>query len=167
MTQNWPRAICWLLLASPISLGGCEDASPVIQARYYWGAEVNVICPCVGEVCYWVDGSAEVIKPVQHFLQKKIKRPYQPVYLVFRGQLLDEAPVGFGANYDGLIQIDQVVLASRFECAGGPGQSSQTIRRWRFRAEIQSVRLGGAARCVASRRRIGHGDGRRRRPFGS
>lgn len=93
------------------SLAGCEPDDR-IEARYYWGAEVNVVCPCALEACYWVKATTETMTPLQHFVQRQARRPYQPVHLIFRGHLLDEAAVGFGANYDGLMQLDTVLSVS-------------------------------------------------------
>ena len=98
----------WVLLASLGSLAGCEP-DDLLEARYHWGAEVNVVCPCAADECYLVKASIETMKPLQHFVQRQARRPYQPVHLIFRGHLLEEAAVGFGANYDGLMQLDAVV----------------------------------------------------------
>jgi len=34
--------------------------------------------------------------------------PYQPIYLEFRGHLLDEVVDGFAVDYDGLIRISEI-----------------------------------------------------------
>lgn len=104
--RRWQTAI----LLSPLILltSGCEP-EPVLRARYYWGGEVNVVCPCGTELCYWVRADPEVIQPLKNFVQRQTSRPYQPVYLTYRGRLLSDPAVGFGASYDGHQQIEQVL----------------------------------------------------------
>lgn len=92
-------------------LMGC-DAETTLHGRYYWGAEVNVVCPCGTDLCYWVRAEPGLLQPLKNFVQRNSSRPYQPVYLSYRGRILDEPAVGFGASYDGLKQIVEVLSMS-------------------------------------------------------
>ncbi len=92
-------------------LSGCE-AEEKLHGLYYWGAEVNVVCPCGTDVCYWVRAEPVVLVPLKNFVQRKTGRPYQPVYLTYRGHMVEEAAIGFGASYDGHLQIEEVISLS-------------------------------------------------------
>lgn len=102
-----PVAIATALLASLLATG-CDGAPPE-RGIYYWGAEVNAVCPCGSRQCYWVKTGPDIGNRLKGFVQRNTSKPYQGVYLVYRGQLLDEATVGFAANYDGLMAVDEVL----------------------------------------------------------
>ena len=89
-------------------LGGC-DRSPAISARYYYGGEVNVVCPCSGGKCYWVRAEPAIGNRLKDFVMRQTGQPYQAVYLRFHGHLLYEPGVGFAANYDGLMSVTEVL----------------------------------------------------------
>ena len=99
----------------------CDPGQPEPdRGRYYWGAEVRVVCPCGAApvepdghaLCFWTRTDPETQARLKSFVQRHSDSPYQGFYLVYRGQLLDEAPVGFGASYDGLMRIDEIVELS-------------------------------------------------------
>ncbi|MEM8767937.1 MAG: hypothetical protein AAGE43_10860 [Pseudomonadota bacterium] len=91
-----------------LAVTACGDPSAE-RGLYYYGGEVNVVCPCGGDSCYWVRGAAAVLDPMKRFVLKNAATPYQPMYLQYRGEALKETPVGFAANYDGLYRIDSVL----------------------------------------------------------
>jgi hypothetical protein len=99
--------ICLLL---PI-LPACERPAEQ-RGLYYWGAEVNVVCPCGSRACYWVRGEPAVLNPLRLYLQKKTSEPYQPIYLTYRGHILDEPTSGFAANYEAYQLISEVISRS-------------------------------------------------------
>jgi hypothetical protein len=106
----------WLtpLPALILALGACDPIEST-RSRYYWGAEVNVVCPCVTvpeNQCYWVRAEPALLNPLTSFTQRNAARPYQPMYLEYRGTLSSEPAVGFGANYDGLMVLHEVVTVS-------------------------------------------------------
>ena len=82
------------------------------QGIYYWGAEVNTFSPCDSEKTYWVSGSSWVLRPLHDYAKEETKSPYEPVYIEFRGHLLDEKLDGFAAEYEGLIRISEIRLKS-------------------------------------------------------
>lgn len=108
MSPGALRAI-WLPAALIALTSGCNgDQETDQRGRYYWGGEVNVVCPCGQDVCYWVRSEAAILDPLKQFVQRQTERPYQPVFITYQGHLLSERGVGFAANYDGLKQIDRV-----------------------------------------------------------
>ncbi len=79
------------------------------QGNYTWGHEVNSFCPCNTNTCYWVKASPEIQQQLKQFVTQHTSESYQPVYIEFSGHLLDELPEGFAQDYDGLIQIDELI----------------------------------------------------------
>ncbi len=105
--------LAWgLRLLLPIALLTACDRLPEQRGLYYWGAEVNVLCPCGSRDCFWVRGDVTVLNPLRTFVQKQTSQPYQPVFLTYRGQQLDEPTSGFAANYEGYQEITEVLSNS-------------------------------------------------------
>ena len=90
-----------------LTLSAC-DSDRVLDARYYWGHEVNVVCPCSSTTCFWLKATPELQKVLRHFVLTKTSSAYQPVLLRFEGGLLQEQANGYAANYDGLMGIDRI-----------------------------------------------------------
>ena len=95
----------FLLLAALVA---CNRTAPQ-EGLYYWGAEVNVICRCNTDSCYWVRGGAEVVDRLKNYVQRQTSRPYQPVYVQYRGEMLDEQTFGFAVNYEGYQALHEVL----------------------------------------------------------
>ncbi len=107
------RLACPALLAlAVLSLATGCDRQPEQRGLYYWGAEVNVVCPCGSRDCYWVRGEPLVLSPLRTYLQKQTSEPYQPVYLTYHGHRVDEPTSGFAANYEGYQAITEVLTVS-------------------------------------------------------
>ncbi len=83
------------------------DFDSIFEGKYIWGHEVHSFTPCGSDVSYWVsfNWAGQVM---QDFYENNVKAPYQPMYLKFRGHLLDEKMDGFAEQYDGLIRISEV-----------------------------------------------------------
>jgi hypothetical protein len=90
---------------------GC-DQPPAQKGLYYWGHEVNVVCPCGSSDCYWVRGEKLLLGTLRSYVQKQISQPYQPVYLEYRGRMLDEPRIGYAVNYEGYLEITEVLSLS-------------------------------------------------------
>ena len=105
--RSIPAALALLLALS----AGCGQ-TPAQRGLYYWGAEVNVLCPCGGEDCFWVRADTEVLGRLRTFVEQQTDKPYQPVFLSYRGQRLDEPGAGFAAEYEGYLAIAEVVSIS-------------------------------------------------------
>ena len=95
---------CFLLL-SLCGWAGAHDSE--FRGSYTWGAEVDVFSPCNSSLVYWTSynwaGSG-----LREFYKANTSQPYQPIYISFRGQILDEAVDGFASRYDGLIRISEI-----------------------------------------------------------
>lgn len=99
----------WLPLSFCLAaLAACQPAPPPARALYYWGGEVNVACPCGTSQCFWVRGTPAVLERLRGFVQAETSRPYQPVFLRYRGERLAEPTSGFAADYDGYLRIDRI-----------------------------------------------------------
>ena len=105
----WPRFLISGLLLGYLT--GC-DREPVQQGLYYWGGEVNVVCPCGSTACFWVRGEPDVLNQLKSFVQRQTSEPYQPVFLTYRGRITDEPRAGFAVNYEGYQSIAEVLTLS-------------------------------------------------------
>ena len=99
-----------LLLGSASTSADCDE---IFRGRYTWGAEVDSFRPCGSGLKYWVDASSWVQGPLIDFVREHTKEPYQPVYIEFRGHLLNEVLDGFAEGYDGLIRVSEIFLTSQ------------------------------------------------------
>jgi hypothetical protein len=77
------------------------------RGLYSWGEGVESFSPCSKNIEYWVSYNLAGIEMHQHYKNKHSK-PYQPMYIEFRGHILNEKVDGFAENYDGLIHISEV-----------------------------------------------------------
>jgi len=83
------------------------DYDKIYEGKYYWGPEVKSFSLCSGKPAYWVSFYWAGIEMHEFYKENRVK-PYQPMYLKFRGHLLDEELDGFAESYDGLIHISEV-----------------------------------------------------------
>ena len=97
--------VCVLLSACTVE----QPQLPVWQGAYRWGHEVNSFCPCGSDKCYWVRTSDQLQQQLRSYVQQHTSKPYQPVYLLMRGQLLDQPGEGFAQDYEALISIDALI----------------------------------------------------------
>ncbi len=97
--------IC-LMIAPMVSIGAEYDT--LYKGKYTWGAEVNVFQSCGSKKSYWVSASSWVQGPLLEFYKSSITNPYQPVYIEFRGHMLDEEVDGFAEDYDGLVRVSEI-----------------------------------------------------------
>lgn len=96
------------LIVTALLLSSCKESTEqTYTAKYTWGHEVNSVALCNGKAAYWVDPSPAG-KQVEQFYREQATRAYQPMYLTFRGHLVNRAPVGFEEDYDGIIHISDV-----------------------------------------------------------
>lgn len=95
------------LLCIPLTAVGVEY-DKIYKGKYTWGHEVDVFQSCASKKTYWVSASSWVHGPLLDFYKSAITKPYQPIYIEFRGHILDEEVDGFAANYDGLIRASEI-----------------------------------------------------------
>ncbi|AMO55052.1 hypothetical protein GZ77_00395 [Endozoicomonas montiporae] len=106
--------ICRVLPAALFSLY-CESAEvPTLQAgemvyRGYYtrGAEVHTFTPCKSDKTYWVSFDWAG-REMSDYYKSNVSKPYEPMFIEFRGHLLNEQVDGFALEYDGLIRISEV-----------------------------------------------------------
>lgn len=79
----------------------------VYSGTYSWGPEVHAFKPCNSEEHFWVSFDWAGIE-MQEYYKNNTKKPYQVMYLEFRGIELDEVVDGFAATYSGLVRISEV-----------------------------------------------------------
>lgn len=92
-------------------LTGCSASGidHIYKGEYTWGAEVNVFQQCAEEKVYWVSASSPIRGELIDFHNQSTSKPYESIYIVFRGHLLDEELDGFAKQYDGLIRISEII----------------------------------------------------------
>ena len=101
--KNIPLILMLFLLMSCSS----PDLDHFYIGKYYWGPEVNSFTHCNSKISYCVSYNWAGME-MNEFYKKNSKLPYQPMYIRFRGHLLNEVVGGFAADYDGLIRISEV-----------------------------------------------------------
>ena len=84
------------------------DCDRTYKGKYVWGHEVDSFKPCNSNKSYWVSASSWVKGPLLEYYKKLKLKPYEPIYIEFRGHVLNEAVDGFAVSYDGLIRISEV-----------------------------------------------------------
>lgn len=92
-----------LLLASC----GNPELDQIYVGKYTWGAEVHSFKPCNSQQSYWVSYNWAGME-MNTFYKMNSTASYQPMYIKFRGHLLNEKVDGFALDYDGLIRISEV-----------------------------------------------------------
>jgi hypothetical protein len=114
-----------------VSLSGCTMCGDRnYRGIYTGGHEVNTFQPCGSEETYWVSASSWILSPLKEYVESSKSQPYQPVYLEFRGRLLNENVDGFAENYDGLIRISEI-NAKRIDMPAGCISRSRGVGRAR------------------------------------
>src|SRR5690554_8095147 len=66
-----------------------QDIDQIYQGRYHWGPEVNSFTPCNSENSYWVSYNWAGME-MSNYYKENATAAYQPMYLEFRGHLLNE-----------------------------------------------------------------------------
>ena len=95
-----------LLFLSPL-FSYATVIEKVYRGTYSWGPEVHSFQPCNSENDYWVTFDWAGIE-MHEFYKSTDKKPYQLMYIEFRGQVLNEEVDGFASSYSGLIRISEV-----------------------------------------------------------
>lgn len=80
----------------------------VFKGVYSYGHEVHSFKPCNENNDYWVSFNWAGIE-MHQFYKEFSNKPYQLMYLEFRGQLLDEVVAGFAEQSDGLVRVSEVL----------------------------------------------------------
>ena len=101
---------------SPASAASASVAAvTLVKGIYTWGPEVETFSPCNTNKTYWLEGSETMLAPLQEMALKKAdagNEAYQPIYVELQAAQAGKATDGFAADYDGLMQLHQVVHSS-------------------------------------------------------
>ena len=98
-----------LTLCAGFCIAACSGSfDQAYGGEYVWGPEVHTFRPCGSDETYWVSASSWTIAPVREFYEAETDAAYAPIYIRFRGHLLDETVGGFAVSYSGLIRISEV-----------------------------------------------------------
>jgi len=102
----------------PLLAASCATSPErTYKGTYSYGHEVRSFKPCNEIEDYWVSFDWAGME-MQDFYEDSAKRPYQALYIEFRGQVLNEAVDGFAEQSSGLIRISEV-LSYTFEVPTG------------------------------------------------
>ena len=89
------------------------DATPipveVVEGFFVWGHEVRSFRPCGSEEELWAVGDPEVMEPLIAAHQQLTDKPYQGVYVRFRGRMSDAERPGFAADFAGMFRVVKVL----------------------------------------------------------
>ncbi|MCF6189806.1 MAG: hypothetical protein L3J51_04970 [Cocleimonas sp.] len=101
------RIIIFTILSAIPVLLNATNHEIEYKGIYSWGAEVHSFKPCGSKKSYWVSYDWAGIKMHEHYISTA-KKPYQLMYVEFRGQVLNEVVDGFAKDYAGLVRISEV-----------------------------------------------------------
>ena len=101
------KILITLFLALCTSFLYAANHENIYKGIYSWGPEVHSFRPCHETTDYWVSFNWAGIK-MHSFYKSEKNGPYQPMYVEFRGQILNEIVDGFAKQYHGLIRISEV-----------------------------------------------------------
>ena len=102
------KLIKYLALLYFIQISHAAEYDKIYSGKYTWGHEVETFKPCNVKETYWVSGSSWVKVPLVNFYADNVNKPYEPIYIKFRGHLLDEEVDGFASRYNELIRISEI-----------------------------------------------------------
>ena len=138
-------AVAGLLLTAVCRAGGLPVETLQIEGFYRFGHEVNTICSGEPDACYWlVDTDVEVR---QHLKQQVAGlAPYTPVCLNLVAEISTVKADGFGRDYDGSIQVHEVLgRCSQEDVAMSIRIEDLQHRRWELQ-RVDGVELDDLAR---------------------
>jgi len=101
------KTVRLLIIVCGVSACQTPGIEHTYTGSYAWGPEVHSFKPCDSGDNYWVSFDWAGIS-MRQFYEKNQSRPYQPMYIEFRGQVLQEKVDGFASDYAGLIRISEV-----------------------------------------------------------
>lgn len=107
MTRLISALALWISVSATVA---SAEYDQTYKGLFVWGPEVHTFRPCGQKAAYWVSASSWVIGPAIDYYRLQYSKPYAPIYIEFRGHLLDEILDGFAKDYSGLIRVSQVLL---------------------------------------------------------
>lgn len=113
-----------LLFASIViaSLQGCFTNSPEqtdassfdgVKGSYIFGNEVNSFQPCGTTTELWVVGEQSIMTKLENQYMSLTNKPYEQVFVSFKGMKLPKAQDGFAADYSGQFKVTGVEVVQK------------------------------------------------------
>lgn len=81
------------------------------KGYFIYGHEVSEFKECMKNEVLWLNANIDDLRRltnISEFLAQKDKQPYPVIYIEFRGYRVMREPVGFEANYDGIIRLSEL-----------------------------------------------------------
>jgi hypothetical protein len=112
------RAALLLVGISACSRSAIPEES--VAGCYTFGHEVNVFKPLQGDSVFWVVGPDDVLQRLRSVHDSLTSKPYEQVWARVLAKRSTQKPDGFAADYNGLLEVRQVVEIRR----AGAGECS-------------------------------------------
>lgn len=107
------RIVLGLLLTVVGTCGRTAIPDGSMVGCYTLGHEVNVFKPIGQDSVFWVTGPQSVLRRLRSAHDSLTSKPYEQVWARVLARRSNQEPDGFGANDNGLLEIQQVVEIRR------------------------------------------------------
>ena len=84
-----------------------------VRGSYIYGNEVNSFQPCGTTAELWVVGEQSIMTKLENDYMSLINKPYQQVFVSFKGKKLPKASDGFAADYSGQFKVTGVEVVQK------------------------------------------------------
>lgn len=95
------------------SAGQADDSTSMTKGSYMYGSEVSSFQPCGSDRELWVIGDETLTSELHSEYLDMVRKPYEQVFVSFRGHQLDKAKEGFASDYDGQFKVTEVVTLQK------------------------------------------------------
>lgn len=90
-----------------------DATTSVTKGSYMYGSEVSSFQPCGSQQELWVIGDETITHELHNDYMEMVEKPYEQVFVRFRGHQLEKASEGFAADYDGQFKVTEVVTMQK------------------------------------------------------
>ncbi|MBV35554.1 MAG: hypothetical protein CMP47_08870 [Rickettsiales bacterium] len=90
-----------------------DATTSVTKGSYMYGSEVSSFQPCGTDQELWVIGDETITGELHNDYMEMVEKPYEQVFVSFRGHQLEKASEGFAADYDGQFKVTEVVTMQK------------------------------------------------------
>lgn len=101
-----------LLLLCVFNLQACAQPVNELSGVVVYAHEVRTVRLCGSTQQLWLHAKPERLMQLKSALQKITQQPYQESYIEFTGKMLDEPPGELAREYEGTIEIEQILKLS-------------------------------------------------------
>ncbi len=110
MRRAVPLSLLWLATGLSFAAGcASTEQGSIVEGFYTFGAEVEVLQPCLSEQVYWLYGEGEKRRRLRAAHASLTTTPYQKVYVRVRARPGEKATQGFPADYDGTMVLEEIL----------------------------------------------------------